>query len=176
MAHIDPKVESKLRKLLALAEQGVGGEKTTAKRMLNKMLDKHGLTPDNLVKESEQDYWIRYQPGGNDKQLLIQVISRVLGYDVQLWTRKNKQRQVGFECTEYELMEIELHYSIYSKALKKELDIAYNAFISVNEIYATNWPKSETQREATEKDMKIWRRANQMDVTPVNLALENKSK
>ncbi len=175
MAHINPKVESKLLKLLALAEQGVGGEKTTAKRMLNKMLDKHGLTVEDLVKESEQEYWLRYQPGGNDKQLLIQVISRVLGYDVQMWTRKNKQRQLGFECTEYELMEIELHYSIYSKALKKELDIAYKAFIQVNEIYATNWPESETKREMTEKDREIWKRSNQMDVTPVNLALEGKS-
>lgn len=40
----DENVKARIRKLLALAERGVGGEKETANRMLNKMLDRHGMT------------------------------------------------------------------------------------------------------------------------------------
>lgn len=37
-------IKAKLRKLLELARQGVGGEKDNAQSILGKMLTKHGLT------------------------------------------------------------------------------------------------------------------------------------
>lgn len=39
----DDKVKAKLRKLIALAERGIGGEKENASRVLQKLLDRHGL-------------------------------------------------------------------------------------------------------------------------------------
>lgn len=40
---IDPKILEKARKLKALADRGVGGEKENAQRMLEEYMKKHGL-------------------------------------------------------------------------------------------------------------------------------------
>lgn len=48
------KIVDRLNKLLKLAEQGVGGEKTTAQKMLDKMLIKHGLSISDISDESTE--------------------------------------------------------------------------------------------------------------------------
>lgn len=41
---MDEKTIQRIKKLQALAERGVGGEKTTAEKMLQKMLEKNGIS------------------------------------------------------------------------------------------------------------------------------------
>ncbi len=108
---INPKLERRLKKLLALAERGVGGEKENAQRMLDKLLELEGLTLDDICEDVKTDVWFRYKPGPHNKQLLIQTLRSVIGSKRVIWTSKYKQRQIGCECTEYERLQIEMAHT-----------------------------------------------------------------
>ena len=61
MQNIDEKLKAKLLKLQALAEQGVGGEATNAKEILNKLLKKHKISLESLMDdEKSKDYSFKY--------------------------------------------------------------------------------------------------------------------
>lgn len=50
---MDEKTIQRIKKLQALAERGVGGEKTTAEKMLQKMLEKNGISSLDELEEDE---------------------------------------------------------------------------------------------------------------------------
>ena len=127
------KVIDKLHKLLALAEQGEGGEKVTAQRMLDKMLKKHGLTMTDIANESTEVYWFTYK-GSIEKQLLSQIIFAVSPL-CERWKRKGSKTITGAKLTKSEMLDIELRFSVYSKAIKEDIEIFVNAFIMKNDIY-----------------------------------------
>ena len=177
-----PKVKRRIAKLLELAERGEGGEKANAQRMLEKTLEAHGLTLDDIATDERTLVWFRYEVGPHRKELLIQLAAKICGKDVSLFLNKSKQRQVGIECSEYEKLQLEMSHKIYQRAFKREVELAYSAFLNVNQLYATDYTDEElnSQRsEYTEAELQDQRdalaRANQMDVTQVNPALtENK--
>lgn len=179
---MNDKLKRRLKKLLALAERGVDGEKETAQRMLDKTLEKHGLTLDDLEGEEMSTVWFRYQVGPHRKELLIQLLAKIIGKDVYLLRSSSKQRQVGVICTEYQRVQIELSHKIYERAFAREVQLAYTAFISCNELYATDYTDEELtahygeqtpQQEQDSRDAN--RRAMQMDPTSVLQGIENKS-
>ena len=47
-------IKSKILKLQALVERGENGEATNAKRLLDKLLSKYGLTIDDVLAEKEE--------------------------------------------------------------------------------------------------------------------------
>ena len=77
---LSEKVQAKLRKLQALAERGVGGEKETAKRMLEKLLARHGLTLDDLADERRDTRWFP-APTKFDVRLAAQIMAKVCNTD-----------------------------------------------------------------------------------------------
>ena len=48
----------KLMKTKALAERGVGGERENAERILTAMLQKYGISLDDLESEEETTHWL----------------------------------------------------------------------------------------------------------------------
>nr|DAU15145.1 MAG TPA: Protein of unknown function (DUF2786) [Caudoviricetes sp.] len=50
------KTIARIKKLQALAERGVGGEKETAQRMLDKMLKENGITTLKELENEEYEY------------------------------------------------------------------------------------------------------------------------
>lgn len=167
---IDEKVQAKLRKLLALAERGVGGEKANAQRMLQKLLSRHGLTLDDLNEERRDLRWFP-APRKHDRKLALQIAGMVTNStDVRSYSSKQRSRQVGVKLTATEAVSFELYFDVLRKALVEHLDIAYNAFIQVNRLF----PKTDDRPDPipTERDLQIIAMASAVNRTPVHLRLE----
>lgn len=138
---VDEKVQAKLRKLLALAERGVGGEKETAQRMLEKMLARHGLTMDSLVEDQRSLVWFKFACK-NERRLGRQLAAKVLDSRDSavygLYASKDRPRQFGVKLSPAEAVEFELLYDVLRKALAAHLETAYQAFVQANGIFPSS--------------------------------------
>lgn len=169
---IDEKVQAKLRKLQALAERGVGGEKANAQRMLEKLMARHGLTLEDLGAERREVRWFKYTTT-LERRLLFQIASKVIGpgYDGTYFSRKRSRTKVGFDLSPSEAVEFELHHDVLGKALEEHLDIAFSAFIQVNRVFP---PSDGTEDQSlTERDMAMLQMAQVMKPTAVHQRVEH---
>lgn len=66
-----------LRKLKALAEKGVGGEKINAQKKLEALMQKNGITEDELDEETAIECLFNIS-GIRERRLLMQIIYKVL--------------------------------------------------------------------------------------------------
>ena len=139
---MDKKLERRLHKLIALAERGVDGEKETAERMLNSLLEKHGLTIDDLGGELREFHWFKYGRGPFSKDLMSQVV-RSVAHDGSAYTNQMRPRTIGGELTQAEAVEVELKFAAYKRALGDELDLFFQAFIHKHKLYSREISSSD---------------------------------
>ncbi len=142
------KLVRRLKKLLSLAERGVGGEKQNAQRMLDNLLEKHGINLCDITDDVTETHWFKYPRGDFNKRLLFQVIYAVCGKR-DTWVSKYRRYQVGVDCTEYERVQIKIQFEAYQQALESELNLAYEAFLQVNCIF----PENAKLADIDERDM-----------------------
>ncbi|UXA39113.1 DUF2786 domain-containing protein [Pseudomonas juntendi] len=164
---IDVKVQTKLRKLQALAERGVGGEKDNAQRMLEKLLARHGLTIDDLADERRE---IRWFPAANkfESRLALQILSKICNTSSpDVYRHKQKPKLVGVRVTPAEAIEFELHYDALRKALGDHFQDAFSAFIQVNRLFPSN-SGEEPEANVTERDFRVMSMAAAIQPTAVN--------
>lgn len=164
---IDPKIQARLRKLLNLAERGVGGEKDNAQRMLEKLLARHGLSMDDLAEERRA---IRWFPAINrfDRQLAAQIMAKIGNTDSPgIYTSKKRPKQVGVETTPAEAVEFELHYETLRKALAQHFDDAFSAFVQANRLFSS-LPSDDHPAAISDRDFRVMSMAAAVPVTPIN--------
>lgn len=126
-----------MRKVKALAEQGFGGEKENAKRLLQKLIDQYGpLDIETETKRERHDF--RYHDE-MERRLLTQIIYAVTnGGSVYTLAKKKTLKMLGAYCTEREAIEIEAQFAFYNAHMKKELGIFIHAFVQMNNIFPQN--------------------------------------
>ena len=93
---VPDKIRDKLLKLKNLAEQGYKGEAIAAKRALEEMPNKYGLTLESLFDEEVEWRWIKV---GRDKylnEILHQCHFQII--DSGRYTYKEYDSQIGFKC------------------------------------------------------------------------------
>lgn len=169
----DEKLQARIRKLLALAERGEGGEKENARRMLDKMLARHGLTIHDLTDERRE---IRWFPAGNnyDRRLAAQILAKVCNTnDPGVYTSKKRAKQIGVEVTAAEAVEFEIHYDTLRKALTEHFKDAYAAFVQANRIFPSECAP-DAEQELSARDFAVMAMAAAITPTPVNPRLERK--
>lgn len=172
MSSSDDKLQSRLRKLQALAERGEGGEKENARRMLDKMLARHGLTIHDLTDERRE---IRWFPAANnyDRRLAAQIMAKVCNTDHPgIYTSKGRPKKIGVEVTPAEAVEFEIHYDVLRKAIADHFDDAFSAFVQANRLFAES---GGVDRDLTERDIRVMEMASATTPTPVNQRLERKA-
>lgn len=69
------RITDKLRKLLALAERGCGGEAENARRLLEAQLSKYGLTLEDLYENKTSRRIFKYR-NKEERQIIVQVFYR----------------------------------------------------------------------------------------------------
>ena len=149
----------RLKRLRALAERGVGGEKENAQRILERLCDKYGLDISQLDTEEKKLTWFRYRKGNHFRKLLAQCIVKVCGKGTKLYGHNReatRAREYAVECTASEAVEIELDYEFYADALQKELDRLISMFIQKNNIFPKDVTVAE-DCELTEEDILLYR-------------------
>lgn len=131
------RILSRLRHLKVLAEQGVGGEATTAQELYEKISNKYNVTDEELEKlnvDKVEKYWFKYKDELS-KRLATQIFYMVTG-SAEYWVKTDKRyKMLGVECTQLEHDEIVFLHTFYMKHFKEELDIFFKAFVNVNNLF-----------------------------------------
>jgi hypothetical protein len=153
------------KKLKALADKGIDGEKVNAQKMLEALLKKHNLTILDIEAESKNDYFFKLKDA--DHRLWQQIVKRV-GKDIPCYGPIPAKVLKDFKfkgnylitCTASQYVEVEAMFAIYSKHLVKEYDIFYRAFCTANDLLVERGeddPKDESELSAEE--LKAFRRS-----------------
>ena len=153
---MDCKITAKLKKLLALAERGVGGEQTTAKKMLIAMLEKHHISIDELNDNTIKTHWFKYK-GQIERKLLSQIMYAVCR-NKSTWKSTIKRETLGADATKNQAIEIALKFNTYKAALNDDIKILVSAFIQKNDIFPeTNDNDEEDQDISTEEMQRLFK-------------------
>jgi len=159
-----------MRKLLALAERGEGGEKANAQRMLDNMLRRHGMTVADLIGETRELHWFKVR-SATDKQLVRQIAAKVLDGQVSSYRNHRNAKEIGVETTPAEAIEIELHFETLRPALERHMDLAFSAFVQANRLFQSSPstpPTAPLTDEERERARKVLAMAGMTDATPVH--------
>ena len=153
---MDDKTKARIKKLQALAERGVGGEKTTAEKMLQKMLKKNGIKSLEELETDSYEYKLFYYHGKHEKKLLRQCMYKVMGVDSDRTTYRTKgtRQKIGIYCTKAQKIEIELEFEFYRNVFYEDLSTFMDAFIQVQRIFPPDAPKGDID-ECNEHDLKM---------------------
>ncbi len=98
------KVIEKLEKIKKLAENGVGGEKDGAEKLLKKLMSQYNISENELIEDKKECAWFRYKDF-IEKRFVVQVIDAIVG-ECDYYHRKDKRKVVGVYCTKLEEIEI----------------------------------------------------------------------
>lgn len=153
---MDEKVIEKIKKLQALAERGVGGEKETAKEKLQKMLEKHGIHSLEELEQEETEFTLFSYKGEHEKTLLHQCIYKVMtaSNKTDYYKRRGTRQKVGIYCTPAQKIEIELEFEFYRNLFNEQLELFMQAFIQAQRIFPPDAPHGKYD-ELSERDMKV---------------------
>ena len=146
-----------LKKLKALAEQGVGGEKLNAQNKLNELMKKYGVTEIELNDDLPLDCEFKYS-GEREKKLLIQVIYKVTDNSKAVYsfiysrTKRQCRTKLGCKATAAQKIEIDFLFDFYKKLYAKEEKIFFRAFVQKHNIFGEIKP-DETPTPATDDEL-----------------------
>ena len=127
-----------LKKIRALAERGVGGEADNAEEILRRLMEKYGVSEDELDEEESRRHDFEYH-GKEQEKLLRQVVYKVTGgYAYNLVYRASGRKvktRLGADCTAAEKVEIEFLFDFYTRLWERERDAFLSAFIQKHRIF-----------------------------------------
>lgn len=164
MAKNKTQLKELMKKLQTLAERGVGGEKESAKKKLDKLLAANGMTENDLKADEVQYYLFSYN-GEVKRRLLGQCIYKTLGPDnSKMYHTKGTRNKLGAYCTPAQKLEIELDFDFYSKLLDEEIDTLLTAFIAKQDLYPENSPTEvKNLSDLTEEEIRQWQKIQQYE-------------
>ncbi len=127
-----------LKKIRALAERGVGGEADNAEEILRRLMEKYGVSEDELDEEERRRHDFEYH-GKEQEKLLRQVVYKVTGgYAYNLVYRASGRKvktRLGADCAAAEKVEIEFLFDFYTRLWERERDAFLSAFIQKHRIF-----------------------------------------
>jgi len=167
---IDEELLRRIEKIKRLAEDGIDGEKETAKTLLERLMKQYKIS-DKDLEESTRKYWYTSISGFKCNELLVQICSFYPDYgkDEGVWfsyvpnlTGSSKRSAEAFmhrqkifgkntivHATREEFIEIMAKYEIYHKSLIKHYNSLYYAFLLRNGLLH----EADKNAKVTEKDL-----------------------
>lgn len=149
------KAKEKLKKIKALAERGVGGEKESAMKMYRELLEKYELQEDEDC-DAVNFRTFRFKTE-IERELLKQIFYKVTGSNISYKIPRSKKQ--GVYCTDAEELEIDLLFAFYKNEIKEELDTFLLAFFSKNRLSpdktARCYKEPDDEKEEERDDEKI---------------------
>lgn len=167
-------IKEKLRKLLSLAERGIGGEKLNAETKLNALLKKHNLTLSDISDEIKEPFWFKYK-GEFEKKLLSQVFISVAGRGVRVGTNRHQRSKLGAELTKCQSLEVDMLFDLYRVSLKEELELTLEAFVNRNNIFSKidgDYEDEDPTKEELERALRVAERMSSVEKTEVQKRLK----
>mgnify|MGYP006951022856 FL=1 len=130
---MDDKKKQLLNKLKALAERGVGGEKETAQRKLQELMEKYEIDENDLSDDKKEKYQFKYK-NEFEKKLIKQIAYRTFKKEwserMYTYSRGRGKRSIMLiECTKAEEIQLRIEYEFYKDLWKEEAEFLFNVFI-----------------------------------------------
>lgn len=133
-----------LKKLKALADNGVGGERENAQAMLDKLLAKYDISAETLSDDEVSDHGFTYH-SDFERRLLSQLRAKIATNRDAFRYKYGKGARSTFycTCTEAEALQIQIEFEFYAALWKEEQETFFGAFIQKHQIFDTK-PGCET--------------------------------
>lgn len=141
------------KKLKALAERGVDGERYNAEAKLKSLLEKHGLTMEDIEEEEVCVNEIKITK--EKKKLFHQIGYHVIGKKYKNTDVRRHRNTIYIKCTIAQAIEIEAKLNFYYKLYKEEMEIFHHAFIQKNNLFAHDGKPQEPKPEDREKMQRV---------------------
>lgn len=142
---------SLLKKLKALSERGVGGEKYNAQQALNKFLAKNNMKLEDLEEIEVKEFSFK-KVSARYSKIFFGIVVNVVP---DLETYYKSPSYIWIRCTESQKVEINMKYDFYKKAYNRQLKTFLIAFLQKNDLTR----KVETMTEMSEKEIEEMRKA-----------------
>lgn len=159
-----------VRKVKALADRGKDGERANAERKLAELLKKHGLTEADLESETRSRVMFRYL---NDweRRLLLQLEYMITnGRGGPNFYPDARRRLLGFDLLPAEAADMKTAYAVLRRAVARELDLSFRAFILANHLYPPSPPEDDNSETPAEYE-EIVKRSDLIDRINLRRAL-----
>lgn len=177
------------KKLKALADRGVDGEKDNAEMKLRALMEKHNLTEADL--ESEQvkihPFLIESDKHKQNKDIRVLLAYQLAGlYEYNLygeWTGKDRKYiekmegikcNYGIKCTDYQFIEFKMKFDFYCGVLVKEFEAFIYAFCLKHDFLIKRKDDSKSSESDIEKYLKAKKIADTMEDAKFQKQIENK--
>lgn len=115
-------IKSKLKKLLALAENGIDGEAHNARELLNSLCEQYEISVEELL-DTEKKEWRRFKRGTQRifKDLFLQCYCCVVNTDSMSFIRVSSS-EIKVELTAYQYAELLSMFNWHKENLKKDIE------------------------------------------------------
>lgn len=140
-----------INKIKALADRGIGGEKVNAAAMLAAMMQKYGVTSDDLDSTLLRRFELSYK--GIDTKFAVQIVAS----EVDRIHKYNKSKTLIFDVTPERFLYIKAKLHFFWKAYNKEHKAFFVAFVMKNQLFTINTKKRE--EDLTEAEREMYRKA-----------------
>lgn len=130
----------KLKKVKELADRGEAGEALAAKALLMKLLEKHGLTLEDIEDDIKHSYLFKYTYA-REKTVMLQCISKITDNPKLSYSyRKDKRKEFWVDLTEWQYVEakdmIDFHLRQFRKDMELKMDSFLRAYLSKHNLFA----------------------------------------
>ena len=130
----------KLKKIKELAERGYAGEALVAREKLHMLLNKYGLTIEDLEDVQIHSYKFKYITV-QERSIILQCISKVIDNPNLTYSHyKDKKKEFFVKMSEWQYVEAEamIHFHIkqFRKELKAQLKALTSAYCSKHQLFA----------------------------------------
>lgn len=161
-----------LKKLKALAERGVGGEKASAEEKLSLLMNKYGISDEDLSEEQVGLHEFHYKTT-QERDLLYQIFYQINHErNVSQYRSGPKSRSVLiFEATEAEALQARYEAEIYIQLWNEEVEFLKRCFIQKHRLFWTG-PNAPTSRIDRETAMRMQRVMNGLQDKNMYQAIE----
>lgn len=130
----------RLAKIVALAKQGIGGEKKNAEEIIQRLLAENKITVADIgesAEETKQLYTLKWEDE-NSKYILFMLVKKLIDDDlsnIKIYMYHGNSKKVDMMLAPSKYVELVYHYDLYCEEMKKELQAVFTAFIFKNKLY-----------------------------------------
>lgn len=177
------RITDKLKKLLALAERGCGGEAGNARRLLEEHLRKYGMTLEDICENKVYRRGFKYR-NKEERTIIIQVFVSVLGSKSEAFKKSTfnaSKKTIYIDLTDLKYAEIAdmvaFFKSQFNKEKKRLMKDVLHAFVNKHNIFdcTPNDDDKASDREVDfEELMRILSLSNSMEDVTYRKSISNK--
>ena len=155
----------RLRKMKALADRGVGGERENAERLLAEIAAEHGINLAELEEVKLDDFYVTLKESWKWKMLsqlcalkrqeLKMEGASLEGHRMSTWKCRGKNLYSVSKCTKAEWLELMAKFEVLARAYKRQQEDFYHAFLMANDLLLE--PDDEAKPLSREERSRLFR-------------------